>query len=114
MTLGLTMAVERTAAPLCAQRLWIIWSSLLRDTVAVGRQSSTFVVIFFMEKRRKINKIKNILILVILMIVLVLSINNILAGKIKIIQTRVKSKIIIELKGSLKETSDKIKKLMNT
>ena len=39
--------------------------------------------------------------------------NNILAGKIKIVQTRVKSKIIIELKGSLKETSDKIKKLMD-
>lgn len=44
---------------------------------------------------------------------LIEKLNNILAGKIKIIQTRVKSKIIIELKGSLKETSDKIKKLMN-
>ena len=45
--------------------------------------------------------------------VIIEKLNNILAGKIKIIQTRVKSKIIIELKGSLKETSDKIKKLMN-
>lgn len=45
--------------------------------------------------------------------IIIEKLNNILSGKIKIIQTRVKSKIIIELKGSLKETSDKIKKLMN-
>ena len=45
--------------------------------------------------------------------IIIEKLNNILAGKIKIIQTRVKSKIIIELKGSLKETSDKIKKLIN-
>ena len=45
--------------------------------------------------------------------IIIEKLNNILAGKIKIIQTRVKSKIIIELKGSLKETSDKIKKLIS-
>lgn len=45
--------------------------------------------------------------------IIIEKLNNILAGKIKIVQTRVKSKIIIELKGSLKETSDKIKKLID-
>lgn len=44
---------------------------------------------------------------------LIEKLNNILRAEIKIIQTRIKSKIIIELKGSLKETTDKIKKLMN-
>lgn len=44
---------------------------------------------------------------------LIEKLNSILQGKIKIIQTRIKGKIIIELKGSLKETSIKIRKLID-
>lgn len=45
---------------------------------------------------------------------LVEKLNNLLQGNIKIIQTRIKGKIIIELKGSLKETSAKIRKLLDS
>lgn len=38
--------------------------------------------------------------------------NNLIGGKNKLIQTRIKTKLVIELFGNLKETSEKIKKLI--
>jgi len=38
---------------------------------------------------------------------------NLLGGEIKIIQSRIKSKLLLEIKGNLKETTEKLKKLMD-
>lgn len=38
---------------------------------------------------------------------------NLLGGEVKIIQSRIKSKLLVEIKGNLKETTEKLKKLMD-